>query len=133
MTEELEKIEIECQVNENDTIRLEDYSPDKQLLFSMRDDWGTSEIYISVEDAEKMRDWLTVFCQKYKKQEPEEVENFEDQILTIVDQLPEDLESLHQTEVLNFNHVATSEIYISTEDAERIRDWWIAFCGTNKK
>lgn len=90
MDKQLEKLEVACQEDKNDTISLEDYSPDKQLFFSVRDDWGTSEIYVSVEDAEKMRDWLTVFCQKYKKQEPEEVENFEDQILkTIVDQLPD--------------------------------------------
>lgn len=67
MDKRLEKLEVECQVNEDDTIRLEDYPPDKQALVSIRDDWGTSELFISVEDATKIRDWWIAFCERYRK------------------------------------------------------------------
>lgn len=63
MDKELEKLEVECQVNEDDTLRLEDYPPDKQALVSIRD---TSELFISVEDATKIRDWWIAFCEKYE-------------------------------------------------------------------
>lgn len=53
MTKEIEKLEVECQVNEDDTIRLEDYPPDKQAVVSIRD--------------EKIRDWWIAFCEKYAK------------------------------------------------------------------
>lgn len=76
MDKELEKIEFESQENENDTIRLEDYPPDKQAIVSIQDDWGTSELFISVEDAKKMRDWWIAFCEKYAK-EPESTVDLE--------------------------------------------------------
>lgn len=100
MDKQLEKLEVECQLNENDTISLEDYPPDKQALVSIQDDWGTSELFFSVEDAKKMRDWWIAFCEKYENNDflqQSLAQTLEDQILqSIVDQLPDDLENLHQ-------------------------------------
>lgn len=100
MDKELEKLEVECQENEDDTIRLEDYPPDKQALVSIRDDWGTSELYISVEDAKKMRDWWIAFCEKYENNDILQnslAHSIEDDILkSIVDQMPKDINSIPQ-------------------------------------
>lgn len=100
MDKDLEKMEVECQVNGNDTIRLEDYPPDKQAHVSIQDVWGTSEMFISVEDAKKMRDWWIAFCEKYENNDflqQSLAQTLEDQILqSIVDQLPDDLENLNQ-------------------------------------
>lgn len=72
MNEKLKDLVVKCKEDPSETLRLNDCSYDGQVLVEMDlYDGFKSFIYVSKEDAPKIRDWWITFCEKHEKENTE--------------------------------------------------------------